>query len=340
MRVIFCLLSFSLLQIAAWSQLNVSDNLVNAGSLGGKNNQAVIRICNSCNCDLNVLAANSNGLLNAEVPGKVKQGACAPVRISAGGNGSGKARQVLLLKAGEKNAEVIVTARITKQSQTGCYDFGKGKIRGRRPEKQAGQTRIVRTIEVKNGEKNLAGTGNSKAGTHLIALLDASGSMGMMEKLEHSKKSLISVITTLQPADRVSVILYSETPEAVAMEVAASDAGLPDLVHSIKAGGFTNGGRGIASAIEYTREHSIKGRQNHIVLFTDGEFNLGPAQVEVEKFLRGQGRAGDFTFSVVSGGGDRRLERNMRSLAKNGGGVYCDYHDARYHETLVNLNSN
>ena len=100
MRVIFCLLSFSLLQIAAWSQLNVSDNLVNAGSLGGKNNQAVIRICNSCNCDLNVLAANSNGLLNAEVPGKVKPGACAPGSFSAGGKGSLKAPLFFLLKAG------------------------------------------------------------------------------------------------------------------------------------------------------------------------------------------------------------------------------------------------
>jgi Ca-activated chloride channel homolog len=182
-----------------------------------------------------------------------------------------------------------------------------------------------------------------KKRTNLAFLVDTSGSMQDPLKLPLVKVLLSETLNVLDPEDRVSVVTYGgNTGLALPSTLAAEASTISAVIDDLGASGGTNGAQGIELAYDEVRSNFVENGINHVILCTDGDFNVGASSIEELVQLIEEQRSTGITFTAV-GFGLRPNDAMMEAITNAGNGVYGvvgseqqakDYADERLLSTL------
>ena len=161
---------------------------------------------------------------------------------------------------------------------------------------------------------------------NIVLLVDVSGSMNSPKKLPLVKKALGLLTESLQPEDRVAIVVYA-SGKGLALDSTPMDAreAVLQALERLRAGGSTNGGAGIQLAYSIARDHFVEGGVNRVILCTDGDFNVGVTSEKGLEELIAEEAAGGIELTVLgfgtsgSSGGDARME----VLSNRGNGNYA-----------------
>ena len=160
--------------------------------------------------------------------------------------------------------------------------------------------------------------------SNLTFLIDTSGSMDWNGGMEMVKKSLKLLVEKIRPQDSVAIVTYangtsvrlSSTPGSCKREILA-------VIESLAASGGTAGGDGIRLAYEEAKKNFGRGKNNRVILVTDGDFNIGiSSPKELESFIAKRRESGIF-LSVLGVGRGNFMDSNMKKLANAGNGNYA-----------------
>ena len=164
---------------------------------------------------------------------------------------------------------------------------------------------------------------------NLVFLVDTSGSMWGEDRLPLATKALNLLVDQLRPQDRVAIVAYAGSAGAVlAPTDGRSKLKVRCALESLRAGGSTAGGRGIALAYELAKQNFDPKAVNRVILLTDGDFNVGVADPARLKDMVAEQRKSGVYLSVYGFGRGNYKDDMMQALAQNGNGT------AAYVDTL------
>ncbi|MDJ0957298.1 MAG: VWA domain-containing protein [Arenicellales bacterium] len=160
--------------------------------------------------------------------------------------------------------------------------------------------------------------------SNLVFLIDVSGSMRAVNKLELLKNAMKLLARQLRVQDRVSIVVYAGA-SGVVLEPVGGDqtAKIHHAIDRLSAGGSTNGGAGIRLAYSLARQHFVKNGINRVILATDGDFNVGTVDFEALKNLVESERESGVTLTTLGFGTGNYNDHLMEQLADVGNGNYA-----------------
>lgn len=160
--------------------------------------------------------------------------------------------------------------------------------------------------------------------SNLVFLIDVSGSMNSPDKLELVKSSLLLLARHLRASDRLAIVVYAGDSRTV-LESTPGDqtAKIQAAVHSLRAGGSTNGGSGIHLAYAMAEQGFMKDGANRVLLATDGDFNVGTVSLEALKDLIAEKRKSGIALTTLGVGTGNYNDSLMEQLADVGNGNYA-----------------
>jgi Ca-activated chloride channel homolog len=162
-----------------------------------------------------------------------------------------------------------------------------------------------------------------KKPTNLVFLLDVSGSMADVNKLPLVKETILATLDKLDASDHVSLVTYSTTARVVlpptSMELRSTIA---TAVSALVADGSTAGADGMGLAYAQATAGFIAGGINHIVMCTDGDFNVGPSSTAALLSLIRDKRQTGVTLTVLGFGSGNLNDAMMEAVADAGNGIY------------------
>jgi Ca-activated chloride channel family protein len=168
---------------------------------------------------------------------------------------------------------------------------------------------------------------------NLVFLLDVSGSMNEPDKLPLVKTAMRMLADTLNPTDRVAIVVYAGASGLVLPSTPGSrKAEIQKAIADLQPGGSTNGAAGIQLAYDIASRSFIKEGINRVILATDGDFNVGvTSQGELIRLIEEKRENGIF-LSVLGVGTGNLKDSTMEKLADKGNGNYAyldSLHEAR-----------
>jgi Ca-activated chloride channel homolog len=165
---------------------------------------------------------------------------------------------------------------------------------------------------------------DSLPASHLVFLIDVSGSMDMPGRLPLLKSAFKALVLNLRAKDSVSIIVYGGTV-GIAMPTTGGNRKEEILktIDSLQAGGSTPGESGIKLAYSVARNHYIKNGNNRIILATDGDFNVGlKTDEELEQMISVQRQSGIYLTCLGIGMGNYK-DSKIQTLAQKGNGNFA-----------------
>jgi Ca-activated chloride channel family protein len=178
-----------------------------------------------------------------------------------------------------------------------------------------------------------------KAGmsANLVFLIDVSGSMSSAAKLPLVKTVLNETLEILKPSDTVAIVTYaSGTKVRLESTPVSEKATIKKAINSLQAGGSTNGAGGIQLAYEQAQKAFVEGGINHVILCTDGDFNVGVSGTAALVDLIKEKRKTGITFTVLGFGWGNLNDAMMEATSNAGNGVYGVISDEDQAITYVN----
>jgi Ca-activated chloride channel homolog len=161
-------------------------------------------------------------------------------------------------------------------------------------------------------------------GANLVFLVDVSGSMGTPEKLPLVKQLLSESLDILDPSDRVSIVTYaSGTALRLEPTEVASKEEIRNVIQSLVASGGTYGAGGIQLAYEQAADGFIEGGINHVMLCSDGDFNVGASSTEALIQLIEEKRKTGVTFTALGFGRGNLNDAMLEATSNAGNGTYA-----------------
>ena len=160
--------------------------------------------------------------------------------------------------------------------------------------------------------------------THLVFLIDVSGSMDMPNRLPLLKTGFKGLVNNLRPTDSVSIVVYGGTVGIALQPTGGTEKDkIFKVIDSLQPGGATPGESGIKLAYSLARNHFIKDGNNRVVLATDGDFNVGLKKEEdLEEMIIGQRDAGVYLTCLGIGMGNYK-DSKIQTLAQRGNGNFA-----------------
>lgn len=160
--------------------------------------------------------------------------------------------------------------------------------------------------------------------THLVFLIDVSGSMDMPNRLPLLKSGFKGLVNNLRATDSVSIVVYGGS---VGIALNTTSGGEKEkifkVIDSLQPGGSTPGESGIKLAYSLARHHFIKDGNNRVVLATDGDFNVGlRKEEELEELINQQRNAGVYLTCLGIGMGNYK-DSKIQTLAHRGNGNFA-----------------
>ena len=197
------------------------------------------------------------------------------------------------------------------------------------------------TVVLHVGIQGKAAPPFEKRPANLVFLVDVSGSMGGADKLPLVRELLRLTLDELDPTDTISIVTYaSDTGVRLSPTPVSDRATIEDVIYDLTAGGSTAGGAGINLAYEQAEAAFLEGGINHVLLCTDGDFNVGISNTADLVALIEEKRETGITFTALGFGLDNLNDGMMEAITNAGNGVYGVITDsdqaARYvHERLL-----
>ncbi|MFT7463473.1 MAG: Ca-activated chloride channel family protein [Pseudohongiellaceae bacterium] len=176
-----------------------------------------------------------------------------------------------------------------------------------------------------------------RAATHLIFLLDVSGSMSGADRLPLLIKSLELLLEDMSADDKISIVTYASGTELVLPPTSCAEKqAILNALHSLKSGGSTHASAGIQMAYDVAAQGFIEDGNNRILLATDGDFNMGVTSGEGLHELIRKKAAGGVFLTVLGFGTGNFNDATAELLADKGNGNYS-YIDSltEAHKVLV-----
>jgi Ca-activated chloride channel family protein len=161
-----------------------------------------------------------------------------------------------------------------------------------------------------------------KRPTSLVFLVDVSGSMASENKLPLVQKVLREALTVLAPSDTVAIVSYAGDTRVVLQPTASSERQLiTRAIDALGASGGTNGASGIELAYQEANRGFLEAGVNHVILCTDGDFNLGVTSNDALVALIERKRKSGVTLTAL-GVGERNNDAMMERVSNAGNGIY------------------
>lgn len=160
--------------------------------------------------------------------------------------------------------------------------------------------------------------------THLVFLIDVSGSMDMPNRLPLLKSGFKGLVNNLRAVDSVSIVVYGGSV-GIALETTsgAEKEKIFKVIDSLQPGGSTPGASGIKLAYRLAEAHYLKDGNNRVVLATDGDFNVGLKKEEdLEELIVEQREAGVYLTCLGIGMGNYK-DSKIQTLAQRGNGNFA-----------------
>jgi Ca-activated chloride channel family protein len=160
--------------------------------------------------------------------------------------------------------------------------------------------------------------------SHLVFLIDVSGSMDMPNRLPLLKAGFRGLVNNLRDKDSVSIVVYGGTVGTMLSTVSGGEKQrINNVIDSLQPGGSTPGESGIKLAYSVARNHFIKGGNNRVILATDGDFNVGlRSEEELEEMISRQRESGIYLTCLGVGMGNYK-DSKIQTLAQKGNGNFA-----------------
>ncbi|MGH7018496.1 MAG: vWA domain-containing protein [Brevundimonas sp.] len=157
---------------------------------------------------------------------------------------------------------------------------------------------------------------------NLTFLVDVSGSMDSPDKLDLAKQAMNRVIDRLRPQDRVAVTYYAEGAGTTLAPTAGTEKlKLRCAVASLRAAGGTAGATGMTNAYDQAQASFGRNKVNRILMFTDGDFNVGVTDDKrLEDYVADKRKTGVY-LSVYGFGRGNYQDARMQAIAQAGNGT-------------------
>ena len=325
MNKLVIILFFSVYQFS-YSQIEVSTRNLNVGELGNGVQEVRIPVINQSRSGLGIMTFGQNNDILFDIPPQMDSYDIDYITLSPSRYSGRKFSQTVNFTVDGEVVSVLITGKMKKSSDLNCADFSKNNVSVKRSNKQLGKIKMADLIRVySDADRNSLFSSDPQKYpyAHFVVLIDNSGSMGGFNKLETLKVHLESLVEEMRPTDYISVLTYNEESDILIDKLSGEDKKLIlDKIASIEAGGFTNGKKGIESALYFTRENQRRGLSNQVIMLTDGDFNLGDEHEDLISFLLMQKRSMNYKLSVMTVGSEKENQKEMKSLSKTGNGYY------------------
>jgi len=176
-----------------------------------------------------------------------------------------------------------------------------------------------------------------RSASHLVFLLDVSGSMKDADKLPLLINSFELLLDDVRPGDKVSIVTYASGTQVVLPPTSCEERQtILNALHGLRADGSTHASAGIQLAYDVATQGFIEGGNNRIILATDGDFNVGvTSDGGLYDLIRAKAASGVF-LTVLGFGTGNLKDATAELLADNGNGNYA-YIDSlnEAHKVLV-----
>ncbi len=162
-----------------------------------------------------------------------------------------------------------------------------------------------------------------KRPANLVFLIDVSGSMTSATKLPLVKKVLLETLEVLDPSDTISIVSYAGSTSVRLQPTLITDrATIEAAITGLSSGGSTSGAAGITLAYEQAEVGFKEGGINHVLLCTDGDFNVGiSSNADLVSLIEEKRKTG-ITLTVLGFGYGNLNDSMMEAITNAGNGVY------------------
>jgi Ca-activated chloride channel homolog len=160
--------------------------------------------------------------------------------------------------------------------------------------------------------------------SHLVFLIDVSGSMDMTNRLPLLKSAFRLLVNNLRDKDSVAIVVYGGVTGIMLNTTSGGEK--EKILHAIDEltpGGSTPGESGIKLAYSVARNHFIKGGNNRVILATDGDFNVGlKTDEELNEMISMHRESGIYLTCLGVGMGNYK-DSKIQMLARRGNGNFA-----------------
>ena len=171
---------------------------------------------------------------------------------------------------------------------------------------------------------------------NLVYVIDASGSMEMLNKLYLIKSGFRLLIKNLRDIDTVSVVVFGSRVGTILKGVPGSHKGqIMTAIESLQPDGPSPGIIGVKLAYQAARQQYIENGINKIILITDGDICNGAAErQELAAMITEQSQAG-IMLTCLGVGVDSTQRSELPWLAETGRGNFASIADAKEAEQVL-----
>ncbi len=163
---------------------------------------------------------------------------------------------------------------------------------------------------------------SERPAVNLVLLVDTSGSMNSGDKLQLLQATLRMLADQLREDDRVSIVTYAGSASVPLSEAKGNETTkILAAINAMRARGSTAGAAGIQTAYDLARRNVREGGVSRVLLFTDGDFNVGPSSQDELVQLVEQERGNGIGLSVFGYGVSIVRDDRMEMLSNHGDGV-------------------
>jgi Ca-activated chloride channel family protein len=160
--------------------------------------------------------------------------------------------------------------------------------------------------------------------SHLVFLIDVSGSMDMPNRLPLIKSAFRLLVNNLRNKDSVAIVVYGG---ATGIMLSTTSGGEKEkiikAIDELEPGGSTPGESGIRLAYMLAQKHFIKEGNNRVILATDGDFNVGmKTESELDELISQHRESGIYLTCLGVGMGNYK-DSKIQTLAQNGNGNFA-----------------
>lgn len=160
--------------------------------------------------------------------------------------------------------------------------------------------------------------------SNLVFLLDVSGSMNAINKLDLVKRSMNLLLDGLTPRDRIAIVIYAGASGLVLESTPGNEKdSIRNAINRLNAGGSTNAGDGIELAYKVAEENLVPDGNNRVILCTDGDFNVGVTDRGSLKRMVAEKAKKGVQLTVLGFGMRNYKDDMLESLSNHGDGNYA-----------------